>query len=153
MEIPGHGTCAIYLQGGIDHGLCFAEEFKRELRQRFPGTDPDDLTDEVAGRGSPLRVTAKADMSQETFQEMKSRRVAAIRPKHQAALGRIGRLVRELGAACAAEQAIRVEMERRQSAEGGPRRAPRSAAPSNRAGRALSSVAPRDRMRRERRTR
>lgn len=21
MEIPGHGTCAIYLQGGIDHGL------------------------------------------------------------------------------------------------------------------------------------
>lgn len=21
MELPGHGTCAIYLQGGIDHGL------------------------------------------------------------------------------------------------------------------------------------
>lgn len=21
MEIPGHGTCAIYLQGGVDHGL------------------------------------------------------------------------------------------------------------------------------------
>lgn len=21
MEIPGHGTCAIYIQGGIDHGL------------------------------------------------------------------------------------------------------------------------------------
>lgn len=21
MEIPGHGTCAIYLQGGVEHGL------------------------------------------------------------------------------------------------------------------------------------
>lgn len=21
MEIPGHGTCAIYIQGGVEHGL------------------------------------------------------------------------------------------------------------------------------------
>ena len=22
MEIPGHGKCAIFIQGGIQHGLC-----------------------------------------------------------------------------------------------------------------------------------
>ena len=38
----------------------------------------EDLTDEVAGRDNPVRVTGKVDLTQETFQEMKSRRVAAM---------------------------------------------------------------------------
>ena len=38
----------------------------------------EDLTDEIAGRASQVRVTGKADLTQETFREMKSRRVAAM---------------------------------------------------------------------------
>jgi len=37
-----------------------------------------DLTDDIAGRGSAVRVTSRSDVSEETFKEMKTRRVAAM---------------------------------------------------------------------------
>lgn len=37
-----------------------------------------DLTDDVVGRGSAVRVTSRSDVSEETFKEMKTRRVAAM---------------------------------------------------------------------------
>ena len=44
---------------------------------RGPKIELEDLTDEVAGRGEETR-TPKGDLTKETFQEMKSRRVAAM---------------------------------------------------------------------------
>ncbi|MEE2888752.1 MAG: sigma-54 dependent transcriptional regulator [Planctomycetota bacterium] len=38
----------------------------------------EDLTDDIAGRGSAVRVTSRTDVSEETFKEMKTRRVAAM---------------------------------------------------------------------------
>ena len=38
----------------------------------------EDLTDDIAGRGSAVRVTSRSDVSEETFKEMKTRRVAAM---------------------------------------------------------------------------
>lgn len=38
----------------------------------------EDLTDDIAGRGSAVRVTSRSDVSEETFKEMKIRRVAAM---------------------------------------------------------------------------
>ena len=45
---------------------------------RQPYEMPLDLTDEVAGRDEEVPVSAKGDSTEETFQEMKSRRVAAM---------------------------------------------------------------------------
>lgn len=51
-----------------------------------PMIQMEDLTDDIANRGSTLRVTSRADMSEETFQEMKTRRVAAMESAYLAEL-------------------------------------------------------------------
>ncbi len=74
----------------------------------------EDLTDDVAGRDHRLRVRSTVDMSKETFQEMKTRRVAAMESTYVAELLRAheGNVTRSAQAAGMTRSAFQKLMQR-----------------------------------------